>query len=105
MFEEERLAEFVVALEAERREVEAKLQNKELNDMRWDIWLLEGQMAIVLLLLLSECALATPVHEKNNKVRWLYVSTICFNSSPTNFSPEQRVYIPDCSSVSSCFCE
>ena len=34
MFEEERLAECVVALEAERREVEAKLQVKELNGMR-----------------------------------------------------------------------
>lgn len=34
MFEEERLAECVVALEAERREVEAKLQIKELNGMR-----------------------------------------------------------------------
>lgn len=34
MFEEELLAECVVALEAERQEVEAKLQNKELNGMR-----------------------------------------------------------------------
>lgn len=34
MFEEERLAKCVVALEAEGREVEAKLQMKELIDMR-----------------------------------------------------------------------
>lgn len=34
MFAEERLAECVVALEAERREVEGKLQIQELNDMR-----------------------------------------------------------------------
>jgi len=34
MFEEERLADCVVALEAERRQEEAKLQMKELNGMR-----------------------------------------------------------------------
>lgn len=38
MLQEERLVEYVVALEAERREVEGKLQTQDLNAMRWGDW-------------------------------------------------------------------
>jgi len=39
MVQEEQLAENVVVLEAQRREVEAKLQSQELAAMRWDMYL------------------------------------------------------------------
>lgn len=85
MFQEEQLAENVVALEAQRREVEAKIQSQELTAMRWDIHLaVRRESSIVRTpasLSLRACSWSDPLTLRGKMWRNVFAFRNCIKSA------------------------